>query len=1061
MFILQFCKKYWPILTILFLEILLFATNYIPNTYFLGWDNLFPEINFFENIRRNIFGVWLEYRGLGLLDGMSFAANLEHHFFLSALAFFLPQNLLRYFFIFLMHFLGGLGFYFLLNDLFKEHSKKKTISLIGSLFYLFNLVTVQTFFAPYEVFAVHYAFLPLLLLGATRYLRYGSSKNILLFSFISLLSVPQAHVPTIFIVYIFALACILYFQIIGIGKTLLIERKEAIKRSAVIFLITFIINSYWGLPYFYSAIHNSKTIANSKINTMSTEDVYLRNKAFGNFTSVTLLKGFSLDYVDFQPSGQNDYMMGIWREYVNKPIFIFVGLLFFVLAVLGLIATIHKRNRKFYPFAVLFIFAFLMLGTDIPILGALSEFFNTYIPYFFQIFRFTFTKFSILYAFSFSILLVLGLSIILDKFRKIKYLEIVTAIVFSIFLGYYSFPVWNGNFLYKNLKVNIPQDYFELVDFFKTQNINSRIALLPQPSYWGWTYNNWGYKGSGFIWYGLSQASLDGAFYPWSRENENYYWELTQAIYSKDKNLFEKILEKYQISWLLLDKNILQPSSPKSLYTDQLEEMIKQSGKFENPISFGKIKIYKVNLETKPMDFVFLTMDLPEVGPTYTWNNSDKAYEDYGNYISKNNETMKQLNNAIYYPFPSLFTGRKQEELEFSVEDDRDYFSFKSKIPKDLTGYILQIPKFYENEISEIDENDFSKITYKYPQLLLDGELVNIDFAKLDGNNIDLSYIKSGNLEMRVPKINGYYSFNSERSENLFNKEPKNCDQFSQGIFKHDKINESGKNFLRLTSVGSSNCIDFDLPHLSQNIGFLVTVESRNIKGKSLLFSIINKNSQRADLETNLPKGQSTINKSYFVIPPIEQYGLGYSLYFDNKSYGREETINDLGKITVNPIPYRLLTSLKIVNQNFNNQQSTINNQQLLSVSHPNPSFYEIRINNETMKQSNNQVLILSQSFDSGWHAYEITNDWLTDSWYMKLLIPLFGTELKNHVLVNNWENGWQIPQSANNNHQSTIAIIYLPQYLEYLGFTIFLASILFVLLKSNKNLRKEVVNNE
>ena len=59
-------------------------------------------------------------------------------------------------------------------------------------------------------------------------------------------------------------------------------------------------------------------------------------------------------------------------------------------------------------FIALFIFSFLMLGNDIPYLKSFSTFFSDHIPYFFQAFRFTFTKFSILYVFSFSILLVLA-----------------------------------------------------------------------------------------------------------------------------------------------------------------------------------------------------------------------------------------------------------------------------------------------------------------------------------------------------------------------------------------------------------------------------------------------------------------------------------------------------------------------------------------------------------------------------------------------------------------------------------------------------------------------------
>ena len=67
-----------PLAVIVLLEVLLFFTNVQKGTYFLGWDNLFPEMNFRENIHRSMFSVWQQYRGLGVVDGMSYAANLPH-----------------------------------------------------------------------------------------------------------------------------------------------------------------------------------------------------------------------------------------------------------------------------------------------------------------------------------------------------------------------------------------------------------------------------------------------------------------------------------------------------------------------------------------------------------------------------------------------------------------------------------------------------------------------------------------------------------------------------------------------------------------------------------------------------------------------------------------------------------------------------------------------------------------------------------------------------------------------------------------------------------------------
>ncbi|GAF90113.1 unnamed protein product, partial [marine sediment metagenome] len=140
----QFFKKIAPFLVLLTFETILFLVNYTQGTFLVGWDNLYPELNFAANLKRNIFAVWQEYRGLGLLDGMAHAANLPHTLFLWLLSLFFPLNLLRYIFIFLMHFLGGLGVFVLLKEwLFKNWPQKTPVSLAGALFYLLNLTTVQ------------------------------------------------------------------------------------------------------------------------------------------------------------------------------------------------------------------------------------------------------------------------------------------------------------------------------------------------------------------------------------------------------------------------------------------------------------------------------------------------------------------------------------------------------------------------------------------------------------------------------------------------------------------------------------------------------------------------------------------------------------------------------------------------------------------------------------------------------------------------------------------------------------------------------------------------------
>src|SRR3989344_1516693 len=171
------------IIALVLLEILLFFTNYRPHTYLIGWDNVMPEFNIWLNLQRSIFGVWQDYRGLGVLDGMAQTANLFHTIYIFLLSLILPQELLRYTFIMLTHLAGGIGFFLLACYLFKDELTKpnrKILAFAGALFYMFNLGVIQMFFAPLEVFVIHFAALPWLALFITKALRKPSAKNLLI-----------------------------------------------------------------------------------------------------------------------------------------------------------------------------------------------------------------------------------------------------------------------------------------------------------------------------------------------------------------------------------------------------------------------------------------------------------------------------------------------------------------------------------------------------------------------------------------------------------------------------------------------------------------------------------------------------------------------------------------------------------------------------------------------------------------------------------------------------------------------------------------------------------------
>ncbi len=960
------------------LVFLISCLNYSSNTWLSGWDNLHPEFNFSLNIKRSFFSVWQEYQGLGLLGGMGHASDLFRQIFLWMISFIIPTNFLRYFFHFLMLFLGPLGLYFLLKDfvLNRFEKQKQTASLIGAVFYLFNLATLQMFYVPFEAYSTHFAFLPWLLFTNLHFLEKGSKKDFLFLLLINILAIPQGYVATYFLVYFLVLTTVLFFY-------LLLKRK-GVKKILIAYLILFAVNAFWLLPNLYFAVTSTNINASAKINQMSTETNLLLNQKYGDLANVALLKGFWFANTEINQEGKLVYQMGDWVNHLKNPLILVIGYSLFIISLLGMISAIKKKAVNVLLFIPVFLISFTFLANKTPIFSQITNLFYK-IPVFYQVFRFPYTKFAMITALCLSIFYAFFFIFISNFFKK-PIIKKVLLILFLLLPIIFLSPIFQGNLFYQRNQAKIPEEYFQVIKFFKNQDQNTRIANFPQQTFWGWQLYRWNYSGSGFFWYGIEQPILDRAFDPWSQENENYYWEINYALYFQNKELFEKVLEKYQINWLLVDENIINPASSKALFFDELGEILLESNKVSSNQTFGRIKIYHVNLETPIKNFVFLGQNLTKIEPESNWNNEDQAYFENGLYLSNSNN---QTDNNLYYPFRSLFTGRSQADLEFKIEDKGDYFLLEKEIPDSFQNGQLIIPEIQE-ELVWINPDNLEETQSLKTEINLENNL----------------------LKVKVPKTKGYYSAEIDPTKQDFTNKPENCNQISQGQVENQIENE----LLKLSAIDANNCsVSIWLPNLPHQYSYLITAKTQYLQGKSLLFWLENHNSRRADLETYLPK-DSSLKTSFFIQPPMETDGLGYTLHFDNISIGQQPSINYLGKITVNPFPYHLLKGIKIIQKKENSPSLELTSP--LKVSHPNPSSYQV-----TRIPEKNQILILSQAFHSGWQAYEIKEK------IPSFLVPILGQRIKEHFLINNWENGWQL------DNQEEIIIIFLPQYLQYLGF--------------------------
>ena len=1070
--------NFLPIFVIFITTLALFITNYVPGTYLTGWDNLHPEFNFGANFGRSIFAVWQEYQGTGLLGGMGHAADLLHQLVLFGLSFIVPSSLLRYFWVFLMLFLGSTGAYFLSKKVIFENIKHDTkiFSLISGLFYLLNLATIQMFYAPFEAFIAHFAALPWLLLSSIMYLWRPNFKNLLFLSLILILATPSAYIPTLFLVFVIALLVYIVIQLLLTDKKFLL-----VKNAGKLFGAITVINSFWLFPFLYFTLTSSQVTVLSKINQMATNQIFEQNKAFGTLLDAMLLKGFWFNNVDPNLAGNFSYMLEPWRNYFSNPLASISGLALFALILAGVVLAVIKKNKHALSFAAIFLFAFTMLATITPPFSWLDTLFR-FIPLFNQAFRFPFTKFAILTALSYSVFAGFGAYYLFDFLnRRGKALSFgVLGLVFILIIAT-SFPVLGGNLLYQKERLEIPDEYFKTFEFFGKQDQNTRIANLPQYTFWGWNFYKWGYGGSGFLWYGIKQPILDRAFDVWSKTSENYYYELSDAIYSRNPKQLENVLNKYQVNWVMVDKNIINPSSPRTLSYDATDNLLKELPNVKQVKTFGNIQIYSVDLRDKVKNFVYGTLSLKSISQPF-WKTEDFAYASSQNYKTGN------LNNT-FYPFGSLFTLKSAKSEDFSISENKNAIVFSKNI-EGATGKVnipsysaaetilpvrlilkndssgnsilvarMETPRVFIDNVKvgggtfdlplfsvpkdqklslKINLNGISEFPVKLP-VGKETEIASTFFLLKDDNQIVLSNsdlnksitlspstleglvnekpeanVPEGakHIKIIVPKITDpYLSFVPD----LYDSKTLACDTFKKGQIETKKELLNGEKTVLLRSSNTTACTYYYNPNMFHDLSYAVFVKSQNIEGQNLHFWALNEDSKYAPIDAYLMDQMSQI-----IIPPMEQFGRGYSFHIDNVSVSQDSQ-NRLERIASYPIPYNFITGINL-GQDINSQNKTSG----INSKHPNESLY-------IMDRPNSNTIVLSQSYDKGWKMYEVGKDNL----FAQAFPFIAGKEVKNHFTVNGWENGWEINSKINEN--SKLIIVYLPQYLEYAGFALLL----------------------
>ena len=1092
----KICANFTFPLLLIIIEAVLFVANFTPHTYLVGWDNVMPEFNLKLNYLRALSAVWQDYRGIGTLDGMAHAANLFHVIYINILSIFLPQNLLRYSFISLTHLIGGIAFYYLAVKLFKN----KQGAFLGSLFYLFNLGVIQMYFAPLEVFAMHFAALPVMGLAILNALKNKSKKSLVLLGAASLLTTPQSFVPTVFISYSLFVALLLLFSF----------KKELIKRIILITGILFITNAFWLLPFSYTALFKSNVIKNTRINEFSSEEIYYRNKANGTLTDVLTLKGFMIDTIEYDSFKKENFnFMQKWLDQARTLPFQILSSLFAVLMVIGSFLVVRFRLKSLYPFLATNIISLVLLANNTPVLGNINEILRTIFPLFGEAFRFPFTKFITVFAFTYAMLFGLGVSFaikfilngvtslahrVLKEKRVVKHMISALYLLFFTLLAvsilWYAKPAFTGNFTSPFVRLSLPTEYLSTMSYFNTQNPNGRILTFPLNSFWNWEYRNWGHRGSGFLWYGISQPLLIRAFDPWSNYNEQLYNEFASSYSNGNIASFDALLKKYDISFILIDKTVLNTISPRPVDYSQVENFLNKSTLVKRDVSFGNQLIYKSKIKTSKITLLPQKNTL-NVYPAVSQQSQDSLINTSGNYITS------EENPDILLPLPSLSTLKLQKDDQFAWTYKNNVIGFSSKnLPFDTRGKKLLLPSLFKNEFLipvSVSTGEYTvSLTPIYPSIIINGKNVPVNVTPIiihtetvayptkisfvdtnnsveigtnvnsfllnnftntikisDGTNeeyaqIDTSSIERTPLSLLVPtdRINTFEvlvpTFDTElgKAKYVTTKQyiiTKASDQLKLKSKSTTSKTTTTKSGVTLEAINNTTSLDIYLDTLYHAGSYAVIADTAHAQGLPINFYVDNPKESKPVLETKMEmNGQNIV-----VLSPTDSYAKGYGFHFGVKSVGTEVAASKIKEISIFPIPQKTIESIRIYNPDS----------YILSSQNPEKKAVVFQKTGDFVYETTSQkgtILTLSESYDKGWKAYSIEAG-SQKSRVRKILTSIFpfifGKEIKSHILVNNWANGWQV-----GNYDGLVEVIYLPQYLEILGLSLLGIPFLFVI---------------
>ena len=541
-----------------------------------------------------------------------------------------------------------------------------------------------------------------------------------------------------------------------------------------------------------------------------------------------------------------------------------------------------------------------------------------------------------------------------------------------------------------------------------------------------------------------------------------------------------------------MDKSIQNSVSRGPIDYASLESFLNSNETLQKEHEKGSLSVYNVTNQKSNFYLVY-EQNMQRVFPGFHFANQDVLYKASHEFVADDKSP-----DSVFI-LPSLYTGKLQDDVYFEAEETNNSAILRPKevfADVDIAASpTLVLPSLFVNELLIPVEVAISgsQIVFSpiYPTILINDRTYSIQDEKIVAQLsriINPSSIEFVDTKNRVDFVNGSargFILNNHSNiikvtndlgrEETIAVNTENINKASYSIpIPSEKINKleiviskfdnslAIQNLIQnelyeikykldplnifpslartqaqkqdmgilLSSRGSSSVdLSFYLDTLPHPGSYIMFVDSEYWSGLPTSFYAENTLRDRPEVETKLSK---TKDKNVIIVPPTESDHAGYGFHFTVKSQGIEEAASVLKNISLFPIPESTIENMKIL---LNKRELVSDESTVIMGNKINASLYSLNI----AKDSKSKYLVFSQSHDPGWRAYEMANnsEWpIANS--LKTALPfLFGDEIKEHVEVNSWANGWLISEDRIRKTEDRIVIVYLPQYLEYTGFAI------------------------